>query len=55
MGSFIWPLIDGTRDVMQIGKEVEEHFGEKAQPLYPRLVQYMSMLENQGFIIVEKQ
>ncbi|MBE5942297.1 MAG: PqqD family protein [Lachnospiraceae bacterium] len=54
MGSFIWPLIDGERDVMQIGKEVKEHFGEKAEPLYPRLVQYMAMLENQGFVIIEK-
>lgn len=50
MGSFVWPLIDGEKDLTEIGKYVEEHFGEKANPLYERLIQYFQILENYKFI-----
>ena len=33
-GSFIWPLIDGERDIIAIGEKVKEHFGEKANPFH---------------------
>lgn len=50
MGSFVWPLIDGDKDITEIGKLVEEHFGEKANPLYERLIKYFQILENYKFI-----
>ncbi len=50
MGSFVWPLIDGEKTIMEIGVPVEEHFGEKAQPLYERLAQFFRILENYRFI-----
>ncbi|MGN0153268.1 MAG: PqqD family protein [Lachnospiraceae bacterium] len=55
MGNFIWPLIDGKRSVYGIGECLKEEFGEKAEPLYPRLVQYMRNLENYGFIQMHKE
>lgn len=51
MGSFVWPLIDGKNTVADIATLVKEHFGEKAEPLYDRLLKYMDMLENCGFIV----
>lgn len=51
MGSFIWPLIDGEESIMDIGVPVEEHFGEKAHPLYERLAKYFQILESYGFIV----
>lgn len=50
MGNFIWPLFDGKRTVYDIGQLVREEFGEKAEPLYQRLVQYMRTLQSYGFI-----
>lgn len=50
MGSFIWPLIDGEKNIFEIGELVDGHFGEKAHPLYERLSQYFRILENYGFI-----
>ena len=50
MGSFVWPIIDGKKDITEIGKYVEEHFGEKANPLYERLAQYFKILESYGFV-----
>lgn len=50
MGNFIWPLIDGRKTVYDIAQLVKEHFGEKAEPLYNRLVMYMRTLESYGFV-----
>ncbi len=50
MGSFVWPLIDGERDLTAIGVLVEEHFGEKAHPLYERLAKYFEILYSYHFI-----
>jgi len=49
-GSFVWPLIDGNTTVFELGKLVEQHFGEKAHPLYERLVKYFQILESYKFI-----
>ena len=50
MGSFIWPLLDGEKDIIEIGKFVEEKFGEKANPLYERLAEYIRRLASYGFV-----
>lgn len=50
MGSFVWPHLDGEKDILAIGKLVEEQFGEKANPLYERLVKYFQILESYKFI-----
>ncbi len=49
-GSFVWPLIDGKKDILTLGEAVKEHFGEKAEPLYPRLAKYFQILESYHFI-----
>lgn len=50
MGSFLWVRFSGDKDIVALGKEVEEHFGEKANPLYERLAQYIQILKSYGFI-----
>lgn len=55
-GNFIWPLIDGKKTVKNIADLVHEQFGEKADPLYPRISMYMKMLNNYEFItLIEPQ
>ena len=54
LGSFIWPYIDGKRDITEIGVLVREHFGDKAEPLHERLSQYFKTLESYGFIEFNK-
>ena len=49
-GSCVWPLIDGERNIIELGKDVKEHFGEKAEPLYPRLAKFFQILESYGFV-----
>lgn len=50
LGSFVWPLIDGERSIYDIGKDVDDHFGEKAHPLYERLAKYFQILDSYRFI-----
>lgn len=54
MGSFVWPLLDGEKDIIALGKLVKEHFGDKAEPLYERLAKYFQILESYTFIQWEK-
>ncbi|MGN0165764.1 MAG: PqqD family protein [Lachnospiraceae bacterium] len=49
-GSFIWPLIDGEKQIMDYGEPVKERFGESAEPLYPRLAKFFQILQSYGFI-----
>lgn len=51
MGSFIWLLIDGEKNILLIAELVKAEFGDKAEPLYNRLVQYFVTLEQYGFIL----
>lgn len=49
-GTFIWPLIDGKKTVADIAALVKEQFGEKAEPLYPRIVKYFQIMESYHFV-----
>ena len=50
MGSFVWPLIDGEKDITVLAQFVDEQFGEEAHPLYERLAQYFKILDIYHFI-----
>lgn len=54
MGNFIWPLLDGERTIYDISVLVKERFGDEAEPLYNRLVQYLRNVESYGFIEIQK-
>lgn len=49
-GSFVWPLIDGEKDILALGEDVKAKFGDKAEPLYPRLAKFFQILESYGFV-----
>lgn len=50
LGSFVWKLMDGNRDILSIGKDVKEHFGEACEPLYERLSTFIKTMESYGFL-----
>lgn len=50
MGSFVWPLLDGEKNIVELGRAVETQFGEKASPLYERLARYFQILDSYHFI-----
>ena len=50
MGSFVWPLMDGEKNIIELGELVKEQFGDKANPLYERLAKYFQILDSYHFI-----
>lgn len=49
-GSFLWLCMDGERTVEQLARQLKEQYGEEAEPLYERMVQYIKILKNNKFI-----
>ena len=49
-GGFVWQCIDGKLSVEEIARRMEAHFGEKTNPLYPRLIEYLELLRKNRFI-----
>lgn len=41
-GSFVFLQIDGEKTVEEIGKNLEEEYGESTHPLYERLLMYLN-------------
>lgn len=54
-GSFIWLQINENNTVGDIAILVKNKFGDEAEPLYDRLVSYIRILKNNGFIIYVKE
>lgn len=50
LGSFIWTHIDGKTSIYDIGQKVKEQFGEEAEPLYPRLSEFIKTLQKVHYI-----
>lgn len=55
MGSFVWPVINGEKSILDISEEVDKEFGEEAKPLYERLCKYFQILESYGFVTFKEQ
>ena len=51
-GSFLWLQIDGKKPVGELAQAMQAEFGAEAEPLYDRLVKYMQILRNNGFILL---
>ena len=50
LGSFIWPLLNENTTLTELGKLVDDEFGEEAHPLYERLARYFQILDSYGFV-----
>lgn len=53
-GSFLWQQIDGKRDVYALSELMRKHFGDKAEPVIERLVQFMRTLQINHYIQYKK-
>lgn len=50
LGSFSIMVADGKKSIFEIGKEVYEKFGDKADPLYERLSKFFQIMDSYSFI-----
>lgn len=54
IGSTVWQLIDGNNTIYDIGKRLEEKYGEKCEPVYDRLIMYIRYLVRKGWIQLDR-
>jgi hypothetical protein len=50
IGSALWLLLDGERDVKEIARVMHERFGERIEPCYDRMGMFFQQLERARFI-----
>ena len=50
VGSIVWPLIDGEKNILALGEDVKEKFGDECEPLYERLAKFFQILSSYNFI-----
>jgi len=50
IGSEVWLLCDGKRNIKEIGERLKEKFAERIEPCYERLSLFFKQLENARFI-----
>jgi hypothetical protein len=50
VGSSVWMLCDGEHSVSDIGKSLHEAFGERIEPVYDRLEQFLTQMKRADLI-----
>lgn len=50
LGSFVLSRCDGTRTVQDLANALAREFGSRAEPVLPRLVQFLNILDANGWI-----
>ena len=50
IGSALWLLCDGKRNVKEIGQVMRERFGDQIEPCYERMGMFFQQLEGARFI-----
>jgi hypothetical protein len=55
IGTRSWDLIDGSRTVAEIGETLEREMGEKVNPVYERLAEFMVILHRNRFVILRNR
>jgi hypothetical protein len=55
VGSFIWEHCDGSLQVKELAKSLEDKFGKEVEPLYDRLVLFLQSLEKNHLIFYKRE
>jgi len=50
LGSFVLDRCDGEHNVQEIAEQLSFQYGEEAEPVIPRLVKYLEIVEMNGWI-----
>ncbi len=53
IGSFAWRRSDGRATLREIGEALRDRFGERVEPLGPRLATFFARLERGRFVVLE--
>ena len=49
-GSFFWSQIDDKKNIYEICQQMKKRFGNDAEPLYPKAIEFIKILKNNNLI-----
>jgi hypothetical protein len=52
LGTFVWDRCDGMTPVSTIAENMRREFGETAEPVYERVVAFVSRLQRERFLVL---
>ena len=55
LGSRVFQLCDGRRNIYEISRIIDREFGERARPLEARLITFIKILVNNKFVILKER
>jgi len=53
-GWHVWELLNGKRNVKDIGERLRSRYGESIEPLYPRLAKFLAYLESLKLVEIKR-
>lgn len=54
LGSFVWKQLDGKRNMHEVAELVKAEFGEKAEPVYERLIKFIEIMRDNKFVLLKE-
>ena len=55
IGTSVWQMCDGRRTVDEIGRSLHDRFGDRIEPVYDRLEEFLMQMKRAGLIDLENQ
>ena len=53
IGTSVWQMCDGRRTVHEIGRSLHDRFGDRIEPVYDRLEEFLKQIKRAGIIDLE--
>ena len=55
LGSFVWKQLDGKKNIFEVGKLVKEEFGDRAEPVYGRLIKFVEIMRDNKYVVLKEE
>lgn len=54
--SYVWRGMNGKRDLTELGRYLKRKYGDNAEPLYERLIEFINILKSNKYIgLIDKE
>lgn len=54
-GGHVLQIMDGNKNILEIGKILKDEFGEEVEPLYERLIKFFVILRDNELITLKEE
>lgn len=55
IGSFVWKQLDGNKNLFEVAQNMKAEFGDKANPVYERLIKFVEIMRDNKFVKLKEE